>query len=116
MIAVLVLVSEKKPDEVWMTFVSATKSLENFDLSLVFFSLLRVKCFDSKVLFISSLVTSKLLAKYTNHWFGIFGMSISYWLSWEVMMGWMDQDLPHMRVASLPCALRFNKWKHAVFG
>ncbi len=55
MVAVIVLVSEKKPDEVWVTFVLAAESLENFDLSLVFLSLLSTECFYGEVLFISAL-------------------------------------------------------------
>ena len=57
MVAVPVLVSEKKPDEVWVTFVSAAESLENFDLSCVFFSSLSAECFDGEVLFIRALNT-----------------------------------------------------------
>jgi hypothetical protein len=57
MVAVLVLVSEEEPDEVWVTFVSAAESLKNFDLSLIFFSLFSMKCFDGEVLFIGALIT-----------------------------------------------------------
>ena len=62
MVAVLVLVSEKKPDEVWMTFVLAAESLENLDLSLVLFSLLSTECFDGEVLFIGALSAWNMLA------------------------------------------------------
>jgi hypothetical protein len=61
-VAVPVLVGEKKPDEVWVTFVSAAESLQNFDLSLVFFSLFSMKCFDGKVLFIGALSIWNMLA------------------------------------------------------
>jgi len=92
MVAPLMLVSEEKPDEVWVTFVSAAESLENFDLSLVFLSLLSMECFDGEVLFAGAR------------------------LSWEVMMSWMDQNLPDIRVTTLPSGFRFDEWQHAVFG
>ncbi len=57
MVAVPVLVSEKKPDEVWVTSVSAAESLENFDLSCVFFSSLSAECFDGEILFNRALNT-----------------------------------------------------------
>lgn len=58
MVTVLVLVSQEKPDEVWVTFVLTAESLENFDLSLVFSSLLSMERFDSKIWVIGVLLTS----------------------------------------------------------
>lgn len=61
-VAILLLVGEKQPNEVRVTFVSAAESLENLNLSLVFFSLLSMKCFDGEVWFIGALVTWNILA------------------------------------------------------
>ncbi len=59
---VFVLVSEKKPDEVWMAFVPAAKSLENFNLSRVIFSSLSTESFDGEVLLRCALSISNPLA------------------------------------------------------
>jgi len=55
MIASSMLVGKKKPDEMWMTPVTATKPLKHLDLSFVFAADLCTKFFDGKVRFLCPL-------------------------------------------------------------